>query len=173
MSRIVILLAALLVLAWPPPAQAAVTMSFHSSSPTGNFGRFAHAFIVLAGTDDATGRVVNENYGFSARNISPAILMGPVKHIVMSEKPAYIAGARRHFSVVLTGEQLAAVRREVAAWRDHPGKYYDLDKRNCIHFVGRLAELAGLRVDYPGSMLRKPGTWLEHVRALNPGLLAK
>lgn len=173
MRRLIIALCLLLLMAWPPAAQAKVTMSFHSSSATGNFGRFAHALIVLSGTDDATGRAVDENYGFSAKNVSPAVLMGPVKHVVVTEKASYVRNTIRHFSVVLTQGQLGAVRQEAAAWRDHPGKYYDLDKRNCLHFVGRMAELVGLKVDYPRSMLRKPGTWLEHLRSLNPGLLGK
>ena len=59
------------------------------------------------------------------------------------------------------------------AWRDAPGKYYDLDTRNCIHFVGRMAEIVGLKVDYPDDMLRRPKKWLNHITALNPKLGAK
>jgi hypothetical protein len=63
--------------------------------------------------------------------------------------------------------------QEVAAWRDAPGKYYELDTRNCIHFVGRMAELAGLKVEYPRDMLRKPKAWLNHIGELNPQVAAR
>lgn len=173
MRRALSLLLALIAFAWAPALQAKVTMSFHSYAGSSGLGRFAHTFVVLSGTDDATGRPVSENYGFSAKRLTPAILMGPVEHVMMTEKPGYIAKTKRHFSVVLSQAQFDAARREAASWRDQPGKYYDLDTRNCIHFVGRMAELAGLRVDYPKKMLRKPGTWLEHVRKLNPSLPPK
>jgi len=61
-------------------------------------------------------------------------------------------------------------RREVFRWRDAPGKYYDLDTRNCIHFVGAIAEMVGVKVDYPEKMLRRPKAWLNHVTAMNPQL---
>ena len=64
----------------------------------------------------------------------------------------------------------------VPRWRrsaPHPGKYYSLEDRNCIHFVGRMAELLGLKVDYPGNMMRKPREWLNHIGDMNPQLNAK
>ena len=64
-------------------------------------------------------------------------------------------------------------RAEVARWRDAPGKTYRLDENNCIHFVGRIAELAGIKVDYPKKLIRKPKAWLNHIAALNPQLGAK
>jgi hypothetical protein len=33
--------------------------------------------------------------------------------------------------------------------------------------------MAGLRVDYPKALLRKPRAWLNHISALNPQLHAK
>lgn len=164
---------AALALVWAPSAAAKVTISFHSFNGSVLFGRYPHTFIVLEGTEEATGRRVNENYGFSARNAGPAVLNGPVAHIVMSEKAKYITSTNRHFTIELSDAQYREIVREVARWRDAPGRYYDLDTRNCIHFVGRMAELAGLKVAYPRSMLRKPKAWLNHVAALNPHLKAK
>lgn len=161
------------VLAWSPAATAKVTMSFHSFNGSVLFGRYPHTFIVLEGTEEATGRRVSENYGFSAKSAGPAVLNGPVEHIVMTEKPKYIKSTNRHFTVELTDAEYRRVVQEVARWRDAPGKYYDLDTRNCIHFVGKMAEIAGLRVEFPKSMLRKPKAWLNHVTGLNPGLRAK
>lgn len=159
-------------LAWSPAAFAKVTMSFHSFNGS-VIGRFPHTFIVLEGTEEATGRAVNENYGFSARTIGPAILNGPVKHVVLSEKARYITSTNRHFTVELTDAEYRRVVREVASWRDAPGKYYDLDARNCIRFIGAMAAVAGLKVEYPGKLLRKPMAWLNHIAALNPQLRAK
>ena len=170
--RLALFLAAL-ALAWSPTALAKVTMSFHSFNGSVVFGRYPHTFIVLQGTEEATGRAVNENYGFSARTAGPAVLNGPVAHVVMTEKARYITTTNRHFTVEITDAEYREIVREVARWRDAPGKYYDLDTRNCIHFVGKMAELAGLKVDYPKSMLRKPKAWLNHVAALNPQLRAR
>jgi hypothetical protein len=159
--------------AWSPAATAKVTMSFHSFNGSVLFGRYPHTFIVLQGTEEATGRRVNENYGFSAKSAGPAVLNGPVEHIVMSEKPKYITTTNRHFTVELTDAEYRQVVQEVARWRDAPGKFYDLDTRNCIHFVGRMAELAGLKVEFPKAMLRKPKAWLNYVTRLNPHLRAR
>ena len=160
-------------LAWSPAALAKVTMSFHSFNGSVLFGRYPLTFIVLQGTEEATGRPVNENYGFSARVAGPAVLSGPVEHIVMSEKPKYVRTTNRHFSVELSDAQYRQVSQEVAKWRDAPGKYYDLDTRNCIHFVGRMAQLAGIKVEYPADMLRRPKKWLNHIAAINPRLGAR
>jgi hypothetical protein len=151
------------------PAQAEVEVSFHSFSGS-FFGRCPHAFVVFEGRLDDTGAVVDENYGFSARTAGPAVLAGPVAHGVYTEKPRYIRTTNRHFTITVSDATYRRMKQEVIAWRDAPGKYYDLDTRNCIHFVGRMAELAGLRVDYPSDMLRKPKAWLNRVTQLNPQL---
>ena len=82
----------------------------------------------------------------------------------------YIRTTNRHFTITVSDATYRRMKQEVVAWRDAPGKYYDLDTRNCIHFVGRIAELGGLRVDYPPAMLRKPKAWLNHITTLNPQL---
>jgi hypothetical protein len=166
-------LLAALALAWPPAAMAKVTLSFHSFNGSMLFGRYPHAFVVLEGVDDATGKTVDTNYGFSAKSASPAVLAGPVAHGIYTEKKQWIAKTNRHFSVTLTDAQYARVERETAAWRDAPGKYYDLDRRNCLHFVGAIAQVVGLKVDYSKELLRKPRAWLNRVATLNPGLKAK
>lgn len=160
-------------LGWSPAAAAKVSMSFHSFNGSVLFGRYPHTFIVLHGTEEATGRTVNENYGFSAKVASPAVLSGPVPHVVMTEKAKYIATTNRHFTVELSDAEYRQVVAEVARWRDAPGRYYDLETRNCIHFVGKMAEIAGLEVSYPKKLLRKPKAWLNHVAAMNAHLNAK
>lgn len=56
----------LLALGWASPALAEVQIHFHSFNGSVVAGRYPHTFIVLEGTLEATGQVINENYGFSA-----------------------------------------------------------------------------------------------------------
>jgi len=168
-----VLLFLLLVLALAPAsARAQVTAHFHSFNGSLFFGRYPHTFVVFEGHLADTNTPVHENWGFSARRATPAVLSGPVEHVVMTEEPDQIARTNRHFSVTVSDTTYRRMRAEVEAWRDAPGRYYDLDTRNCIHFVGRLAQLAGLTVDYPPDMLRKPRAWLNHIGTLNPQLHA-
>jgi hypothetical protein len=173
MRRLIAICLAALALAWAPAAFAQVLLSFHSFNGSVLIGRYPHTFIVMEGTLEKTGEPVSENYGFTAKSVTPAILSGPVYQEISTEKPKYIKSTNRHFTVPISDAQYWRIREEVAAWRDHPGKYYDLEKRNCIHFVGRIAELVGLKVDYPHNMLRRPKAWLNHIAALNPQLHAK
>ena len=173
MSRLLSLLLALFALVWSQGSLAQVSISFQSFNGSVLIGRYPHTFIVLQGTLEETGEPVNENYGFTAKHVTPAVLSGPVEHEISVEKAKYITSTNRHFTIPISDAQYWRIREEVAAWRDHPGKYYDLDKRNCIHFVGRMAEIVGLTVDYPKSMLRKPKAWLNHIAALNPQLGAR
>lgn len=157
-----------LLLAFAPAAQARVEVHFQSFNGSLFGGRFPHAFVVFEGTLDETGEPVFENYGFSARRVSPAVLRGPVEHVVMVEEDRYIHSTNRHFTVPVSDATYRRMKAEMIAWRDAPGRYYDLDTRNCIHFVGRMAQLAGLSVDYPDKLLRKPRAWLNHIATLNP-----
>ncbi len=170
MFRLILAFAALA--AWAVPAQAEVKVHFHSFNGS-MFGRYPHAFVVFEGQLDDTGQVIDENYGFSARTAGPNVLMGPTHHIVMSEKPRYIGTTNRHFTLTVSDATYRRMKAEVIAWRDAPGRYYDLDNRNCIHFVGRIAELGGVRVDYPSELLRKPKAWFNHIVQLNPQLGAR
>ena len=169
--RLVLVVAALG--GWHGAALAAVQVHFHSFNGSMFAGRYPHTFVVFDGTLDGTGERVYENYGFSARSATPDVLLGPVAHGMYSESERWIRNTNRHFSITVSDATYRRMKDEVIAWRDAPGKYYDLDHRNCIHFVGRIAELGGLRIDYPGDMLRKPKAWLNHITALNPQLGAR
>ncbi len=173
MRRLLSLFASAIALFWSLPALASVTMTFHSFNGSVLFGRYPHTFVSLDGTLDANGQKVHENYGFTAKSVSPAILSGPVEHKVVSEPEKYILGTNHHFSIKMTDAQYWQVVAEMKAWRDAPGKYYSLDNRNCIHFVGKIAEIMGLKVDFPQKLLRKPKQWLNHITALNPQMHAK
>lgn len=173
MTRFLRFLAATLMLVSANSALAEVRVTFHSFNGSMPFGRFPHTFVAFDGTLDATGERVAENFGWSAKNISPAILSGPVYGVILVEKDKWLTRTNRHFTVALTDAQYKRLRAEVEAFRTAPGKYYSLEDRNCIHFVGRMAELVGLKVDYPDSMMRKPREWLNHIGDLNPQLKAK
>ena len=121
----------------------------------------------------AGGDRVSENYGYTAAKVGPAVLSGPVKHAILIEKPKYLTTTNRHFAVPISDVTYHAIKAEVARWRDEPGDGYRLDEHNCIHFVGKMAELAGLRVDYPKPLIRKPKAWLNHIATLNPQLGAR
>ena len=172
MLRILALAAAMIASGWSLPAAAEVKMAFHSFNGSYFFGRYPHTFVRLTGTMK-DGTKVDENYGFTAKKISTKILSGPVEHDILIEEEKYIKKTNVHFTVTLTDAQVGKVRTTMRKWRDAPGKYYDLDKRNCIHFVGAMARIAGLKVEYPKKMLRKPKKWLNHVGTLNPKLGAK
>lgn len=166
------ILCALLLLA-PLPAAARVMLSFHSFNGSLVGGRYPHTFIVLDGTLEATGKAVNENYGYTATVVGPVMVGRTVPGKIMVEKPKYIRTTNRHFSVPLTDAQYYAVITEVRAWWNDPAHPYDLNRRNCIHFVGRIAELVGLRVQIPQDLLRRPKAWLNLVTRLNPQLGAR
>ena len=168
-----LVLAVLGLVAFAQPAAAKVQVHFHSFNGSVLFGRYPHTFVVFEGTLDDTGHKVFENFGFSARSASPAVLAGPVAHMIYIEEPKWIGKTNRHFTVTVDDATYRTMRAEVETWRTHPGKFYDLDTNNCIHFVGRLAQLAGLKVDYPKNLLRKPRAWLNRVTSLTPQLGAK
>ena len=153
------------------PVQAEVLAHFHSFNGSVLFGRYPHTFVVFEGTLEG-GHEVNENFGFSARSASPAVLAGPVEHIVMTEEDKWIGRTNRHFTLTLDDATYRRLRAEIEAWRSAPGKFYDLDTNNCIHFVGKMAQIAGLKVSFPKNLLRKPRAWLNHIATLNPQLRA-
>jgi len=161
------------LLAWAAPAEAQVQVSFHSFSGSFLTGRYPHAFVAFDGTLDDTGERIHTNYGFSARSAGPSVLAGPVEQGMYTEKEKYVRSTNNHFTITVSDATYRRMVQEMVAWRDAPGKYYDLDHRNCIHFVGAIAQIGGLTVDYPPSMIRHPKEWLNHIAALNPQLGAR
>jgi len=165
--RLIFLSLLLLCAGLASPARAEVVVSFYSH----DFGdRFPHAFIVMKGTVDATGEVVDSNYGFTAVSVSPAILFGSVKGKVESSEADYIAKSDRQFDVTVDDATYARVLAKVAEWRDREQPSYSLNKRNCVHFVMELAETVGLKVDRKSKLFKKPKSFLVEVKGLNPQL---
>ena len=170
---LILALALASLFAFPQPAEAKVRVAFHSFNGSVLFGRYPHTFVVFEGTLDETGQKVDENFGFTAKSVSPAILTGPVEHTIWVEEQRWIDKTNTHFTLTVDDATYRRMRAEVEAWRNAPGKYYDLETRNCIHFVGKIAQLGGLKVDYPKELLRKPRSWLNRVATMNPQLGAK
>ena len=168
-----LLLAALSVPLLSTPAQAAVTVHFHSFNGSVLWGRYPHTFVVFDGTLDDTGTPVHENFGFSAKYTTQAMTNNPAEHEIIVEDEDTIEDTNHHFAVTLTDTQYRALRTEIERWRNYPGRYYDLDERNCIHFVAALAQMLGLSADVPEDMLRRPKKWLNYVTRNNPELGAQ
>jgi hypothetical protein len=147
------------------PAWAAVTITFWSHE-LGN--SFPHAFFTLRGTQDAGGAPVDVNYGFTAKSVSPKILMGTVAGRLDISRPGYIAGSDAQFSAVLSDAQYAAVLTLIAAWDEKTGDgHYNLNSRNCVHFVKEAARILGLSdLDQP-KLMKKPRSYLKAVAAAN------
>jgi hypothetical protein len=160
----------LLIAALPLPALAAVEIHFYSRELGGN--NFPHAFVHLKGTVDATGEPVDIAYGFTARTVSPAILMGSVTGDVVVETAAQIAASQRQFSLTLTDEQYGRVLAAVERWRRLAQPSYNLNRRNCVHFVGEMAEAVGLAVTYDPRLMKRPRSFLVAVREANGPRLA-
>lgn len=156
----------LLALATIVPAQAAVTITFWSQE----FGQnFPHAFFTFSGAPDAGGPAVNESYGFTAKAITPALLMGSVGGRIDRPKPSYIARSNAHFSVVLSDAQYAAVRSLIVEWSETGDSHYNLNRRNCVHFVAEAARRSGLQVVEDKKLMKKPRSFVQSVEQANAG----
>jgi hypothetical protein len=149
------------------PAQAAVTITFWSHE-LGN--SFPHAFFTLRGIPDAGGAPVDTNVGFTAKSVSPALLMGPVAGKLDIAKPGYVAGSDAQFSLIMSDAQYEAVLRLVDAWSEgKPDSVYRLSDHNCVTFVKEAARIVGLTgLDQP-KLMRKPRSYLKAVQAGNVG----
>lgn len=161
-------LLALLLLGAQGPAEAAVEISFYSREMQGD--NFPHAFVALRGTVDATGAAVDSSFGFTAKAITPAILLGSVGGEVVVEGQNQIERSDRQFAVTLTDEQYGAALAVVERWRNRRQPSYNMNRRNCVHFVGEIAQAIGLRVEFPRRLMKRPRSYLQHIRALNPQL---
>lgn len=163
-----------LLLTWlavllPQAAAAQITVHFYSHELGNNF---PHAFLVVEGRPQAGGASVDASYGFTAKAVTPAILMGSVAGHVEPAKPDYIRRSDRKFSLALSDAQYAALMAVVNRWRALPGKSYNLNTRNCTHFIGEAAAAIGLKVVFDKALLKRPRSFLENVIRLNPGLAA-
>ncbi len=150
-----------------PKAHAKVVATFYSHE----FGdHFPHSFITLVGTVDATGEQVDSNFGFTAVHTSPAILWGSVTGMVETKDAKYIAKSTPHFKVTLSDADYGKMITLIETWRNLPGKSYNLDKRNCIHFTMEAAKQLGLSINPKSKFFKKPKSFMVELMALNPQL---
>lgn len=164
MPRLVALAALLLVLL-PSPSWAAVRITFYSKELGASF---PHAFVVLEGTLERNGERIAEDYGFTAKTISPAILWGKVKgEVITDHNPSYVANSDRHFSLTLSDAEYDGVMATVARWRGHKQPSYDLDRQNCVHFIADIALRLGLRPQPKKGLTKKPRSFLESLTEAN------
>jgi hypothetical protein len=162
-------LAAVLTLlaAWPARADIVVDFYWHE------FGRnFPHAFLKAKGNWNKNGKGVDDTFGFTAKSLSPAILVGPVPGVFKPIEKHALAVSKIRFSVVANDAQYTSLLAVVAKWRKNPATSYDLDNRNCVHFVGEAAQSLGLEVTFQKSLMKSPRKFLTHVVQLNPQLSA-
>lgn len=167
--RAIRLILLLVVLGWSATASAAVEISFYSKDMASSF---PHAYVRLTGTDDATGKPVDVNYGFTPVSLGPGILLGSVRGMMESASPEYIARSDRHFALKLTGEQYRQVVAVIDRWRAAPQPSYRLNGRNCIDFVADIAKTLGLTAPVIPKLMKKPRSYLDEIARLNSALIA-
>lgn len=167
MARFLSLVMGLLLTLVASQAHAEVTATFYSH----DFGdHFPHALVKLEGTVDATGETVDTNYGFTAVNTTPAILLGPVKGMIESKDAKYMSKSNAHFTLSLSDDDYARLIALVEKWRTMPGKSYSLNRQNCVHFAMEAAALLRLNVNRQSKFFKKPKSFLLEVMQLNPWL---
>jgi hypothetical protein len=164
---IALILAVFLCSLFPESANAQVVATFYSH----DFGdHFPHAFIKLKGRVEATGETVDTNYGFTAVSVSPAILMGSVRGMIETKDAKYVANSNPHFSLKLSDAEYRKLIDHVERWRSRAGKSYNLNTRNCVHFVMEAAALLGLNVNRKSKFFKKPKSFVLEMMKLNPAL---
>lgn len=164
LPRALAVLAAAL-LAWvAAPAAAAVSITFYSKELGASF---PHAFVIVEGNLDRGGSRIEEDYGFTAKTISPAILWGKVSgEVITDHTVSYVKGSDRHFTLSLSDDEYDRAMATVARWRAAKQPSYDLDKHNCVHFVAEIAASIGLTAD-TSRLMKKPRSFLEALTVAN------
>jgi hypothetical protein len=164
-QRLILAFAAGLLALAAAPAAAAVQLTFYSKELSTSF---PHAFVIMKGTLDRNGERIDEDYGFTAKAISPAILMGAVKgEVINDHSPSYVAHSDAHFTVTISDSEYDRVMATVERWRTMRQPSYDLGTRNCIHFVAQIAAAVGMQADTPKRLMRKPRSYLEYLTETN------
>lgn len=156
-------------LLWPVAAPAKVTLTFYSRE-LGVY--FPHAFVRVTGSTDAQpDRPIDTNYGFTAKAVTPAILVGPVAGEMKPANPTYVRRSDSHLSLVLSDAQYDQVLAIVSKWANLPQPSYDLHSRNCVFFVGDVARALGLKVDdSQPKLMSRPRSYIINLIRLNPGV---
>ena len=154
----------LILLIMPAAGHAAVQITFLSKE----FGAsFPHAYVALEGALDRSGERIDANYGFTAVQVSPAVLLGSVTGEIMSVEAAYMRKSDRHFAITLTDEEFDRVMATVERWRSLKQPSYNLNRQNCVFFVAEVAATLGMKADTPQALMKKPRSYLEMLSRSN------
>lgn len=157
-----LLLAALLLLLPLSAAHAEIVARFYSR----DFGSvFPHAFFEVEGPG-----IPKKNYGFTAKTVTPLILMSSVAGKIVEMNPNYVSKSRLHFTVTLSDDQYARLMGVVRDWGAREQPSYDLYKANCVTFIRDAVEALGMRTNPKTRLMGKPKSFLNEVQSLNPTL---
>jgi hypothetical protein len=167
--RAIRLLVLFLTFAWSGAAFAQIEISFYSKDMASSF---PHAYVRLTGTDEETGKAVDENYGFTPVSLGPGVLFGSVRGEIESAGAEYIARSDRHFALKLSDAQYHKVLAIVDNWRNAPQPSYRLNGRNCISFVADIATQLGLSAPVIPKLMKKPRSYLDEITRLNAAAIA-
>jgi hypothetical protein len=151
------------------PAAAAVTATFYAHS--GNKVRdgwllFPHAYVTLTGTVDATGEVVDEAVGFTAKFPGPQLLLFSGTGVVERPDARYLTEGRAYLSLEISDAVYAAVMARISHWGSPEGSTYSLWRRNCITFIAEIARTVGLLTAAEDTL--SPNGFMAGTAALNP-----
>lgn len=164
LSRLIMMVAAAMLALAAAPAAAAVRIVFYSKELGTSF---PHAFVGLEGPLDRGGAPVDMTYGFTAKKVTPAILMGAVKGEIQTRgQDNYVRKSDKHFTLTISDAEYDRVLDVIASWRDAPQPSYDLDTRNCIHFVAQVAVILGMRAE-TDRFMKKPRSYMEALTRAN------
>jgi len=167
LQRIFTSVFSILFFLFPIHAYADVDLTFYSH----DYGsEFPHAFIQAKGTL-ADGTLIDEDFGFTAQYISPRILLGSVKGIIKAPPAGYKAGSDPQFVITVSDEVYDRIVAHREAWQAGKKRNYNLNKRNCVHYVGEVLKLAGYLTNPDSSNYKKPKSFLREVLSLNPSLV--
>lgn len=155
--RLATLLAALLFVL-PSAAQAAVEITFYAREMG---TQFPHAFVRLEGTPDRGGERIDTNYGFTATHVSPSILFGSVRGEVSAVGEGYIRASDPFFKMTLSDSEYDQVMEVVARYRETRQPSYNLNRRNCVHFISEVAAALGMEAELPRNLTRRPNAFTE------------
>lgn len=161
----------LVVLLGADIAQAKVLATFYARE----YGeQFPHTFVRITGATDAKpGIQLDENYGFTAVHITPALLLGPSAGRVESVSPQYVARATPYLRLTLTDAEYAGLMAVIRRWEALPQPSYDLNRRNCVFFVAEMAQVLGLGLSWHADFVLHPTRFMQHLQKRNPSHVAR
>lgn len=151
------------------PAAAAVRATFYAHSGNqirGGWLLFPHAYVTLTGTVEATGAVVDEAVGFTAKFPGPQLLLFSGPGVVERPDALYLSEGRAYLSLELSDAVYEAVMARITHWSSPEGSTYSLRRRNCINFIADILRTVGLQTAAENTL--SPNGFLSGTAALNP-----